>query len=147
MHQIKTAWATLFAAVALAACGGAQQPTSEDTGKSSTSSAESATAAPASPRINSVDAVIQDVAAQKAGTSEKDPVVQVPVDRKAAQQATTTVDLGSPDPAQLEQRIRNNSRSAQQLTPKAYQTGFARPVSVLGNTKSFQQQMRWSTTP
>lgn len=147
MHQVKTVWAMLFAAVALAACGGAQQPTSEDTGKSSTLSAESATAAPAPARINSVDAVIQDVAAQKAGASEKDPVVQVPVDRRAAQQATTTVDLGSPDPAQLEQRIRNNRRSDQQLMPKAYQTGFARPVSMLSNTKSFQQQMRWSPTP
>lgn len=146
MHQkIKTVWLTLFASAALAACGGAQQPASEDIGKSSSSTTESASAAPAPANFNAVDAIVQDAAQTKAGSSAKDPVVRVPVDTKAAQRPATTVDLGSPDPAQLEQRLRNNRRSEQQASPKAYQIGFSRPVSVLGTTKSFQQQLTWTT--
>lgn len=144
MPKPTSGWLSLVAALLLTACGGSSAPSSGDTAKSAVASVSSATEGQETTRFNSVDALVWDADPQKSGAGDKSPVIQVSVEEKAGLRPTTTVDLGSPDATQLEQRIRNNRESTRKWAPKAYQTGFARPAAPTETFKHTHSMLKWA---
>lgn len=140
-------WLALLTAAALAGCGGANESTSTATDKNTLvlSASGSTISNDQGVSINQADAV-NPSAAETKRTSVADAFTAVDVDAKASRKTGASIDLGPPAAADLEQREKNNKKNGSLLNPRAYQTGFSRPVSATSLTKSQQQLLTWSTT-
>lgn len=147
MMMKKLRWLALAAAAALAACGGANDATT-------TTSAKNAAVLPVSNLVassdqevslNKADAISPNATEAKRGNATE-AFTAVNVDTKAAHKPGASIDLGAPSAADLEQREKNNKKNSGLLKPRAYQTGFARPVAATSLTKSLQQLLTWTTT-
>lgn len=140
-------WLAFAAVIGLGACGGA-----DETGQSASSKSASndtgtemradVAAEPAS--FNSANAVTQPAAA--AALAEPGPVTSVTLDTNSARKAGASIDLGTPSAAQKEQRVKKNQRTGTQLSAKAYQTGFPRPVAPASDSKRLRTLLNWTTT-
>lgn len=140
-------WLALVAAAALAACGGANESTQSATTRSASVLPASDLVASSNQEVslNKADAVTPSGAEAKRGTNA-DAFTAVSVDNKAMRKPGANIDLGAPSAADLEQRDKNNKKSIGAFKPRAYQTGFSRPVAATSLTKSLQQLLTWTTT-
>lgn len=150
MLVVRVRWLALVAAVSLAACGGADNA-SQDTnatvvaqGKNSGDKLGEVSFEKSS--VNRVNAVMLGTSAldEEKAAPATTGVVTVKVDAKTDPRTSGNIDLGLPSATDLEKRIQNNKASRLSVTPRAYQIGFARPITAASNAKSFQQLLTWS---
>lgn len=137
----------LAAVVGLVACGGADETAQSAQSKSasSTMATEARAEVAAEPvSFNNANAVTQP--AMAAAQTDPGPVASVKLDTNSARKAGASVDLGAPSAAQQEQRTRKNQRTGAQLSAKAYQTGFPRPIASASDSKSLRTLLKWTTT-
>lgn len=139
-------WLALLASATLAACGGGSESTQDATIKAATilSASHSVASSDQAVRFNKADALTVSPPDSKRGGA--DAFQAVSVDVKASRESAARIDLGAPAAADLDQVRKNNARRSGPLRPRAYQTGFSRPVDAASQTKSFQQLLLWRST-